>query len=149
MTWALIEDLYARFGDEYVDKLAVRRKWDETIQDYVADQSEEARTEVLELALEDAKALILQKLSCLFSGLENLETSDFPAIKIWHIKMTIEVLKKGGDCTACDCAALDEFLKCGSVCTEDGVCLSKKSTFITVSDSQFPCECFPKGCCSC
>jgi len=54
MTWATIQDLYTRFGDEFVDKLADRRKWDAIIQAYVADQSKTNRDEVIQTALDDA-----------------------------------------------------------------------------------------------
>lgn len=150
-TWATIDDLYERFGDEFIDKLAIRRVWDETLEQYVADESQQAKNTVIHYALCDAKAIIKQKLSCLFVSVNLLDTKIFPAIKIWHMKMTIEILKVGGDCLACtECnAKLDEWLKCNTVCSEDGDCLISKQTFIEVSESKFPCECEDKGCCKC
>ena len=146
-SWASINDLYERFGDEYVDKLATRRKWDAALDTYVADESVEGRTRVLTLALCDAKALLIQKISCLFGNISLLSTSNFSSIRQWHIRMAIEVLKAGGDCHSCNCESLDNFLKCGTICDENGVCLPSKTTFISVSEAKFPCECEDR--CSC
>jgi len=140
-TWATVDDLYSRFGDEYVDKLAIRRIFDVDLDSYVADESSEGKLRVITLALCDSKELIKRKISCLYSNYLILDDYIFPGIKQWHIKMTIETLKIGGDCMACECnTSLDEYLKCGSICTEDGVCLSKNTTFIEVSESKFCCE---------
>lgn len=149
-TWATVEDLYARFGDEYVDKLAIRRVWDVDSQMYVADESTEGKLRVISLALADAKALLKRKLQCLYSNVDYLDTYVFSAIKQWHIKLTIETLKMGGDCSACACNTdIDSYFACGSICSDDGMCLSSKKTFITVSEAVFCCErncgC---GCCS-
>ena len=150
-TWATPEDLYERFGDEFVDKLAIRRKWNSEIEDYVADESDEGKLAVIELALEDAKQLLLQKLSCLYGELTLLEddTYAFTSILQWHIKLTIETLKIGGDCYACACIGdLDKFLGCGTICTPDGVCLPGLNTFISASVAHFKCECHGRcGCC--
>jgi len=148
MEWAIKEDLYARYGQEFVTKLAIRRNWDATLQDWVADVSELNVGAVVNLALEDAKNLILQKLNCLYSNVTLLDTINCPVLKIWHIKLAIEVLKAGGDCTACDCKTFDEFLSCNKICDENGNCLISNKSFITVSDSCFPCEaCGCDGCC--
>lgn len=140
MTWATIQDLYTRFGDEFVDKLADRRKWDESIQAYVADQSRENRDLVIQTALDDAKALLKQKLSCAYQNISILDEQTFSCITQWHIQLTISVLKAGGDCVGCKCEGLDDFLKCGSICSDDGTCLVSKSTFFSVSIAHFPCE---------
>lgn len=148
-TWAEVEDLYSRYGEEYVDKLATRRNWDVDLDQYVADESDEARLRVIILALCDAKQLMKHKLSCVYGNVTLLDEYVFYAVKQWHIKMTIETLKAGGDCQACACIAdFDSFVKCGSICTDDGKCLSKTATFVTVSESHFHCECLGScGCC--
>lgn len=147
MSWATSSDIYARYGEEYVNKLCIRRNWDEEAQQYVASESDEAKAEILNLALEDAKNLILQKLSCNFTNFSQVNSLDFPSILLWHIRMTIEVLKVGGDCTKCSCEEFDNFIKCNEVCTADGVCLIKKNSFISGSVAKFECECH--GRCSC
>lgn len=147
-TWASADDLYARFGDEYVDKLSIRRIWDNTIEQYVADESFEGREKVLNLALCDAKTLLKQKISKCFDGVDLLDENIFPAIKQWHIKLSIETLKVGGDCFACvDCnKSFDEFCEKSSICTDDGICLTAKNTFISVSTPDFVCDKHLKGC---
>lgn len=141
-TWATIEDLYQRFGDEYVDKLAIRRVWDSTLEQYVADESPEGKEMVLELALCDAKQYLKQKIGCCYGSVELLDQYVFLSIKSWHIKLTIETLKVGGDCYSCtECnKSFDDFCGCNSICSQDGVCLPSKKTFIEVSESCFPCE---------
>lgn len=146
-TWATVDDLYDRFGDEFVDKLAIRRVWDEGLQSYVADESPEGKLKVIELALCDAKGMILTKLQCLYSNVSLIEDAYFPSIKVWHMKMTIETLKVGGDCYKCNCEDLDKFLSCNNICSDDGVCLISKSTFISVSPAVLCCEMMGKGCC--
>lgn len=140
MAWATKQDLYSRYGDELMDKLAVRRDWDEYTESYVANESTTTKEEMLDIALEDAKQLIINKLSCYFSDFVNVNTYDYPVLKQWHIKTAIELLKVGGDCSACNCEKLDEFLKCNTICTADGVCLKKKSTFISATEAVFDCE---------
>lgn len=148
-TWATVDDLYDRYGEEFVDKLSIRRNYDSSIGSYVADESPEGKFRVQMLALEDAKNLIITKLSCKFSGVALLNDFYFAAIKQWHIKLTIETLKIGGDCWACECNThLDSFIDCGSICSEDGQCLVSKKTFISASVAHFPCECLGScGCC--
>lgn len=147
-SWANVNDLYDRFGDEFVDKLATRNKYDTEVKRYIADESTEGRFKVIALALCDAKALIIRKLKCKYSNVSLLNSSAFPSIKLWHIKMTIETLKVGGDCSGCNCEELDKFIECGDICNEDEtVCLSSKLTFITASEAVFTCECH--GGCSC
>ena len=140
MTWATIQDLYTRFGDEFVDKLAVRRTWNASLQDYVGNESREHLDLIIQTALDDAKSLLKQKLSCAYQNISILDEQTFSCIKQWHIKLTIDVLKVGGDCTSCKCEGLDDFLKCGSICSDDGNCLVSKSTFFSVSEAHFPCE---------
>lgn len=140
-TWATIEDLYQRFGDEYVDKLAIRRVYDVDTDSYVADESPEGKERVLNLALCDARAHLKQKVSCCYGEVSLLDEHIFPSIKQWHIKLTIETLKVGGDCFACtECnKSFDDFCSCNSICSEDGVCLPSKKTFISVSEQSKDC----------
>lgn len=150
-SWATVEDLYSRFGDEFMDKVSTRRLWDADLESYVADESESGRQSVIQLALDDAKAFLTYKISCLFSDLSLLATNDFAIIKAWHIKLTIETLKIGGDCTACtECnAAFDSFLKCGNICDVNGVCLSSNKTFFSITEAVFCCELQGRGCGCC
>lgn len=142
-SWANISDLYDRFGEEFVDKLSIRRSWNDEIQDYVADESKTNMTRVQILALEDAKALIKEKLSRCFNNISNLDKHVFGSVKQMHIKLTIETLKSGGDCRGCECVSSIDDL-CQGVC-DNGKCLEKKSTFISVSKAKFKCE----GSCGC
>lgn len=149
-SWATVEDLYARYGDEFMDKLGTRRLWDPDLETYVADESEAGRTAVIKLALDDAQAFLLYKIACKFSGSEILSTQLFNIIRSWHAKLTIETLKIGGDCTACaECnTAFDSFLECGKICTSDGlICLASSKTFISASVYVSECECM--GGCRC
>lgn len=150
-SWATVADLNARFGNEFMDKISTRRKWNAGMQSYVADESDGARTAVIQLALDDAKAFLLYKISCKFSNTDLIATTDFNIIKAWHIKLTIETLKIGGDCTACtECnAAFDSFLQCGNICDANGVCLSSNGTFISVTKAIFCCELQGRGCGCC
>lgn len=149
-SWATVNDLYDRFGDEYMDKISTRNNYNSTLGRYVADESVDNRFKVISLALCDAKELIIRKLQCAFSDVTPLNDLVFPAIKQWHIKITIETLKIGGDCSACACNEdLDKFIACGVVCTSDGVCLSANSTFISATCAKFPCENGCGGGCGC
>ena len=150
-SWATVSDLKARFGDEYMDKISTRRKWNSTVEDYVADESASGRNAIIQLALDDAKAYLTYKMSCLFGNLDLLATNDFKIVLAWHIKLTIETLKIGGDCTACtECnAAFDEFLKCGKICDANGVCLSSTKTFFSITEAVFCCELQGRGCGCC
>lgn len=149
-TWATEEDLYSRYGDEFIDKLAIRRNWDEDEQQYVADESDEAKEAVIALALCDAQNLIIQKLSCLYSNVDILNEYLFGALKQWHIRLTIETLKNNGDCMGCSCVVdLDKYIACGSICSDEGVCLSSSSTFLEATEAHFKCECNCSGGCCC
>lgn len=149
-TWASVTDLYDRYGDEFVDKLATRRIYDPDTGTYVADESEEGRLRVLSLALCDAKQLLRRKLSCYYSNTNLLDDNIFYGIKIWHIKLTIETLKAGGDCLSCACLPdIDKYIECGSICTEDGICLTSEKTFISASTAIFCCEMKGRGCGCC
>lgn len=149
-SWATIRDLYDRYGEEYVDKLAIRRNWNETAGSYVSDESREGKFRVICLALEDSKALIRRKLLCKYTSIEGLDSANFLGIKQWHIKLTIETLKIGGDCTSCECNAdLDKFIDCNSICTEDGVCLTSNKTFMVATVAHYPCEGCGDGCSCC
>lgn len=140
-SWATTGDLYDRYGAEYIDKISTRTVYDEDIKSYVADETQEGRHRVQVLALCDAKEYIKRKLTCLFDNVTLLSEVSFPAIKQWHIKLTIETLKIGGDCSACACVAdLDKFLECARICNDDGVCLPSKKTFFSMSEAKFICE---------
>ena len=147
-TWATKQDLYDRFGNEYITKLAMRRNWSEADQMFLASENTVDINKVVDFALEDAKALIQTKLSCQFLDASLVETIDFPAVKIWHMKMTIKVLEAGGDCAGCDCTDLDKFI-CGRVCAPDGTCLSSNVSAISVSTPVFECELCGCGGCEC
>ena len=147
MTWATPQDLYIRYGDEYVDKLLIRRVWDEYTGEYVADETYSGMNLVLETALEDAKAVLKQKISCCFGSISLLDSHDFSVIKQWHIKLTVAALKNGGDCSSCkECTDFEEFCKCKSICSDDGVCLPWKGSAIYVSKEKFGCDKCIGGC---
>lgn len=149
-TWASVSDLYDRFGDEFVDKLSTRRVFDTELNSYVSDESPQGRLRVISLALCDAKQLIKDKLRCVYKNVELLDSHLFYGLKQWHIKLTIETLKAGGDCYSCACLTdLDSYVKCGSICTDDGLCLEKKTTFISASEAVFCCEKKGEGCGCC
>ena len=144
-TWADVGDLRERFGDEYIDKLATRRNFDSARGEYLSDETSTNRLRVITLALCDARELILRKLSCLYKNLYVLDKHFFHGIKQWHIKLAIETLKAGGDCSSCGCIAdLDKYLECGRICADDGTCLESLKTFISVTSQKFPCE--DEGC---
>jgi hypothetical protein len=147
-TWATITDLYERYGEEFVDKLAIRRKWNAELGQYVADESHDSKIRVITLALCDAMALIKKKLACRFTNTSLLDEMVFPSIKVWHLRLTIETLKTGGDCLACACnETMEKDFDCGNICTEDGICLVSNKTAFSISKAHFPCEC--NGRCSC
>lgn len=147
-TWAVKQDLYDRFGQEKITKLAIRRNWDNILKEWIASEADVDIAKIVNLALEDAKSLIQQKLACQFEDYYLVEEQDFPAVKIWHMKMTLKVLEAGGDCTACDCTDLDKFI-CGQVCAPNGVCLNSLTSAISVSVPDFPCEGCGCGGCKC
>lgn len=146
-TWANVHDLYDRYGQEFVDKLAIRNNWNEEFKAYVASEDEVSKMRVLTLAICDAKELIKRKIQCKYKNISLLDEKLFYGIKQWHIKLTIDTLKLGGDCMSCDCTELDKFLDCNSICSTDGVCLPSKGTFLTASVAHFECECL--GRCKC
>lgn len=151
-TWATPYDLYARYGDEFIDKLSIRRVFDVTLDDYVADESEEGKLKVLNLALCDSMVLLNQKLACCFSNISILNEYSFPTVKQWHIRMAIEILRQGGDCSKCSGCQTEFFdwCKCASICSDDGVCLSSNGTFMEASTAVFCCEEYLRGCsCNC
>lgn len=147
-TWANVDDLYSRFGAEYIDKLSTRTIFDSATGSYISDESTEGRFLVTATALCDAKELLRSKIMCRFGKIEKLDTDIFPAIKQWHIKLTIETLKANGDCYGCACVSdIDKFLDCGRICNENGsYCLPSNKTFFSVSKAKFPCE---SGGCEC
>lgn len=148
-TWASVQDLYDRYGEEYIDKKCIRNKYNVLLQEYVADETQASILKVLELALCDAKNLLLAKLSCIYGNTNLLDLYAFGAIKTWHMKITIATLDAGGDCSSCSEALdLKNFVECGNMCTDDGICLTKNSTFFSVSEPSWPCECLGScGCC--
>lgn len=140
-TWATPQDLYIRYGDEFIDKLGIRRVWDTYLHDYVADESYSGIQTILETALRDAEAVLRHKISCCFGKVSLLDTHTFSAIKQWHIKLTIATLRKGGDCYSCaECAEFDAFCACKTICSDDGICLPWKQSGISVSEETFDCE---------
>lgn len=147
-TWAMPDDLIARYGQEFMDKLSTRRKFDVELEQYVADESTEGRSTVLTNALCDSKNYIFAKIQCKYKNSDLVNTLNFPSIKHWHIKLTIEALKVGGDCSECACVSdLEKFLDCSPICSEDGQCLLSNKTFISATEAEFRCECF--GRCRC
>ena len=147
-SWANIDDLYSRYGEEFMDKISTRTIYDSEVSNYVADESTEGRFKVICLALCDAKEFIRTKVSCKFGNTQLLDTASFAAIKQWHIKLTIETLKLGGDCSGCACVVdLDAYLGCARICTDSGVCLPSLKTFFSMSEARFSCECH--GGCRC
>lgn len=148
-SWATPADLYERYGQEFVDNLCIRRNYDESLGQYVGDVDPQSMLRVLNLALSDAKDMLISKMSVVFKFSSELDLYYFPAVKQWHIKLTIETLKVGGDCYACSCISdLETFLKSNKICTTEGLCLGKKTSFISVSKATFPCECKSTCCCS-
>ena len=138
-SWATVCDLYDRYGEEFVDKLSTRRVWDEEAGGYVADETKEGRHRVQLLALDDARSVLQEKIHSRFVGVSRLDNEEFFGVKQWHIKLTIEALKKGGDCRGCDCLAdIDKFVG-GKVCSNSG-CLKLRSTFLTVYSDRLKCE---------
>jgi len=129
--WATIDDLFTRYGEEYVNKLAVRRNYDKETKGYIADESCENIKLVLCTALEDAR----DQLEFVISKCYNIKQlnefiskdEEIKVIKRFHLRMAIAILKEGGDCEACD-ACEDKFYKICSeskLCTESGLCLTK------------------------
>lgn len=144
-SWATINDLYDRFGEEYVDKISIRRNYDPDLENYVADESKEGKTKVQLLALCDAMELLKSKLRNRYRGLAKLDTMYFYAVKQWHIKLTIQALKNGGDCASCECVAeICEEMK-NPICN-DTTCLEGTKTFISASVAKFDCDFKKCGC---
>ena len=140
-TWATPQDLYIRYGDEFIDKLSIRRVWDTYHNEYLADESYSGIQTVLETALRDAEAVLKQKISCCFGNVQLLDQHTFSAIKQWHIKLTIAALKKGGDCYACiECQEFEKYCSCSTICSDEGICLPNKKSSISVSKEVFECE---------
>lgn len=155
MSWATKEDLCKRFGQEFVDKLARRRDYDRASETYVEDDSCTRMNEVIDLALQDAKDWMMWKISCCFPiktfNELILAGETFSFIKRAHIKMTIAILKEGGDCPACEECKDDfsSFCACKKLCSDNGECI------IAISKSKFAIEetspsCWPENlCCGC
>lgn len=150
--WAVKQDLVTRYGQEYIDKITTRNKFDDVNNMYYADQTEVSRDEVLNAALSDAKAKLLFHLSCCYNiteiGLLIDSGEEFSLIKNYHIKLTISMLKAQGDCKDCD-ACLNEFkdlCDCGQIISDNGV-KPKVASKISVTEYE---SCIPYGnCCHC
>ena len=140
-SWATLNDLYDRFGEEYIDKLSIRNNYDESLEDYVADESRTNMIRVQLLALDDARDLILNKVNAVFKNAHLFNTMIFPFIKQWHIKLTIGFLKRGGECSSC-IEEFDENLKTSVLCSGN-VCLEKRTTFFYASEYKSKCD---RGC---
>lgn len=150
--WAEKQDLILRYGEEYVNKIATRNKYDSVNNTYYADQTELSRDAVIEAALEDAKAKLLYHLSCCYNVTEIkalVESGEnFTIIKSHHIKMTIAILKSQGDCKECDACEKEfkELCGCGAIISENGV-KPKVNSKISVTEYN---SCIPKSnCCRC
>ncbi len=158
-TWVDREGLEKRYGGEFVAQLARRRDWDPTADGgegaYVENETPERVEEIIELAISDAKEWILWKLSCCYpiKDIQNLldEGKHFSSILRYHIKLTITMLKFGGDCSDCDSckAEISELCNCSELCTDDGICIKSKNRSVFAVEDTGP-SCMPKSpCCSC
>lgn len=147
-TWATKADLVLRYGQEYIEKAALRRDFNEDADDYVADESCDRINEVICAALEDAKEWLLWKISCSFNLADFNNLDDINYIKIFHMRLTIAMLKEGGDCEKCQ-KEFSEFCACGQICDINGKCITKtKISLIAVE--QMPKSCLPQNvCCGC
>lgn len=157
MNWATEEDLILRYGEEFIDKLSLRNDFNETAEAYVANEDPARMQSVVQAALDDAKNWLLWKISCCFNLSDFNSLGDVSFIKKFHIKMTIIMLKDGGDCQECkECQdEFADFCNCGRICDNLGVCISStsKSKF-AVQDmgksclpTNFCCSCGDKCCC--
>lgn len=150
-TWATKEDLVLRYGQEYVEKLAIRRDWNEDAEAYVADESPERIDQVINAALQDAKDWLLWKISCCFNIVDFNALAEVSFVKRFHIKLTIIMLKDGGDCQECkECQdEFSDFCSCGSICDINGNCISKP-TIGLIAVEKMPRSCLPQNyCCGC
>jgi hypothetical protein len=163
-TWVDRQGLYARFGEEFIQKLARRRDFDCDANDgdggYTENETKKRVECVIDLAISDAKEWMLWKISCNFpinefNALLN-QDKDFSFLKSHHIKLTIAMLKTGGDCTECEaCQKEIGDILCDQICTDDGICIPsrKRSKFLVekTSPSCLPtnlcCGCGSEGCC--
>lgn len=150
--WANKNDLVIRYGQEYIDKLTTKNKFDEVNNIYYADQTQVSRDEVLNAALADAKAKLLFHLSCCYNitsiGLLIDSGEEFSIIKTHHIKLTIAMLKATGDCKECDACEKDfkELCSCGAIISDNGV-KPQVNSRISVTDYE---SCIPESvCCHC
>ncbi len=150
-TWATKADLILRYGQDVIEKMALRRDFNEEADDYVANETPERIDQVIETALQDAKDWILWKISCCFSLSEFLNLGDVNYIKRFHIKLTIAMLKDGGECKDCDdCKEeFSEFCSCGQICDVNGKCITK-SKMSLIAVEKIEKSCLPENyCCAC
>lgn len=158
-TWIDKQGLYLRYGQEFIDKLAIRRDFDCEANDgdggYIANETRKRLDCIINVAIEDAKEWILWKISSCYSIVEFNkfldEEKDFSFIKRFHIKLTITMLKFGGDCKECDdCKEeLSEICSTKEICTDDGICIPSKKKSVFAVESTAP-SCLPTSvCCGC
>lgn len=151
--WAVKQDLVLRYGEEYIDKISTRNKYDDTNNFYYADQTEASRGAVVDAALADAKAKLLFHISCCYDirsiqYLIDSQNKSFSVIKTHHIKMTIAMLKSQGDCKDCDACEKEfkELCSCGLLMADDG---TKPKSLSKISVTEYE-SCIPKSnCCHC
>lgn len=150
--WATKEDLVLRYGEEFVDKISTRNRFDSVNNVYFADQSEASRNEVINAALADAKGQLLFELNCCFNieSIKNLidQGESFSIVKTHHIKMTIAILKGQGDCEECDACKKEfkDLCSCGAIVSDSGL---KPRLISKISVTEYT-SCIPKNnCCSC
>jgi len=149
-TWVDRQGLYNRYGQEYIEKLARRRDFDPSANGgsggYVENTSSTRVNEIINIAIEDAKTWMLWKISCCFNiqdfNLLLADNKEFSFLQRFHIKLTIILLKHGGDCAQCDeCKAeISEVCSCSEICTDDGICIpSRKRSKFSVEKTEPSC----------
>jgi len=151
--WAKKEDLILRLGEKKVHELSSRYIFDEDCDSFIKDEREDSRDRVINTFLEDARQWLLWELSRCYDNSakeiqETIETGEeFRVILLHHIKLTVAMMKNGGDCEDCEKCKLDFTKLCESsrICSESGVCFERKSRF-SVTENK---SCMPKQVCCC
>ena len=153
------DKLVKRYGGEFIDKLGTRRDFNATANTYVADTSAARILEVVNCAIADACAIMKYHLSCCYLMQDIQDQIDngenFGILELHANALTIEILKKGGDCTGCECEkTFIDFCKCNKLCTDTGICLSKtEDSVILCVEETAPCAviwcdiCRASSCC--
>ena len=150
MTWAKRSLLEDRVGSERVLKLATRRVWNESLSTYVDDSSDEVTNKSIDQALESAKSWILFTVSCCYDSdrlLKNInDGAIYPMLLEYHLRLTSDFLKWGGDCSECDSLKKEftDLCKCGSLMDSEGNSLKRKTKF-AVTDNKL---CIPESYCN-